>query len=134
MCYERVDIRILKSRYNFCRFQKAARVGGISDDEKTPSDELKEIVKSLNAEIKSEALASFTGSDGEASSLKEHFRSASVVPLSHKTQVVAGVNYFVRTKIGDYIFHVRIYRDLQRNASVTRVIGPKKESDPIGYF
>ncbi|CAL8112719.1 unnamed protein product [Orchesella dallaii] len=112
----------------------AMRVGGISDSEKDPTDEVQQLIESLGSEIKSQVLATYNGSDGVTKELEEHFKSANLTALGHKTQVVAGTNYFVRTKIGDYIFHVRIYRDLKQNASVSRVTGPKKESDPIEYF
>lgn len=93
------------------------------------------MLTSLSSEIKTAALERFSGTDGASKqNLEESFKTADITPLGHKTQIVAGVNYFVRTKIGQYIFHVRIYRDLQRNASVTKVIGPKQESDPIEYF
>jgi len=112
----------------------AMRVGGISDTEREPNDDVQQMVESLGPEIKTQVLASYNGSDGVTKELEEHFNSANLTALGHKTQVVAGTNYFVRTKIGDYIFHVRIYRDLKQNASVSKVAGPKKESDPIEYF
>ncbi|ODM96503.1 Cystatin-A1 [Orchesella cincta] len=116
----------------------AMRVGGISDTEKESTDEVQQMVESLGSEIKSQVLATYAGSDGGSDGvlkeLEEHFKSANLTAMGHKTQVVAGTNYFVRTKIGDYIFHVRIYRDLKQNASVSKVAGPKKETDPIEYF
>jgi len=116
------------------------RIGGISEKEKQSNDEVQGFIQSLSSEIKSSALALFTESDGGANDaskqkqVEEHFKTANMTAMGHKTQLVAGTNYFVRTKIGDYIFHVRIYRDLQKNVSLSKVIGPKNASDPIEYF
>lgn len=110
-------------------------MGGISDGEKESNEDVQNMLDSLSSEIKTAAFEAYSGSNGDSpQGLQDHLKAANITPLGHKTQVVAGVNYFVRTKIGDYIFHVRIYRDLKRNASLTKVIGPKQESDPIEYF
>jgi len=65
------------------------------------------------------------------------FAGKSVEPLAFKTQVVAGINYFVKVRISNYIFHVRIYQRLpheNKAPEVVRVIGPKSETEPIEYF
>jgi len=51
------------------------------------------------------------------------------------TQVVAGVNYFVKIDVGggQYI-HARIYKDLQQNLTLNSVQTGKSLGDPIQYF
>lgn len=60
---------------------------------------------------------------------------ADLKPVSYATQVVAGINYFVKIAVaeGEYI-HARIYRDLQRNVSVHSVQTDKSETDELAYF
>lgn len=55
--------------------------------------------------------------------------------VSFKTQVVAGVNYFVKVKVGEgkYI-HVRIYKHFSGTVSFSSFQDDKTEEDPIEYF
>jgi len=60
------------------------------------------------------------------------------VPISYKTQVVAGVNYFIKIKVGpsDYI-HVRIFQSLPYDGSRIELVAVQDghtESDDISYF
>jgi len=56
-------------------------------------------------------------------------------PVSYATQVVAGVNYFVKlTSPEGHFLHARIFRDLQSNVSVHSVQTDKTETDEITYF
>ena len=58
-------------------------------------------------------------------------------PKSFKSQVVAGMNYFVKVctdhAAGEHI-HVRIYRDLKGDVSLHSVQEGKGHEDPIEYF
>ena len=104
------------------------RVGGISDEEKTPKTRLIDIVAKLSSKIKTSAAAAMGSNDAGL------FENDSVDALAYKSQVVAGTNYFVRVRIGNTFFHVRIYEGFQGVPEVTRVVGPKSETDPIEYF
>ncbi|XP_011445121.3 cystatin-A3 [Magallana gigas] len=55
--------------------------------------------------------------------------------VTYRDQIVAGRNYFIKveTGFGRYI-HVRIYKDLSGNASVSSVQLQKSLADPIEYF
>nr|ATB56195.1 type I cysteine peptidase inhibitor [Eudiplozoon nipponicum] len=57
--------------------------------------------------------------------------------LSIATQVVAGVNYFVKVKHGDNVSHYRIYEKLPCYGStieVSSVLHGKSEDDILEYF
>jgi len=60
---------------------------------------------------------------------------SSFTPVEFSTQVVSGVNYFVKIDIGEGEFIIaRIYRDLQRNASVHSVKTGLGATEAITYF
>jgi len=56
-------------------------------------------------------------------------------PVNYATQVVAGVNYFVKIDVGggQYV-HARIYKDLQQSITLNSVQTGKSRDDPIQYF
>jgi hypothetical protein len=82
--------------------------------------------------LSASSLAATSG--GSGSDDGKLFENASLTALTYKTQLVAGTNYFVKAKIGEMIFHVRIYKDLQGNLKLSKVVGPKTEEDKIEYF
>ena len=54
---------------------------------------------------------------------------------SYKTQVVAGINYFIKIELDNKIFiHLKIYKTLDNHFSLTNYIHPKNENDLIKYF
>ncbi|PRP78314.1 cystatin-B-like [Planoprotostelium fungivorum] len=54
---------------------------------------------------------------------------------SYAKQVVAGMNYFIKIKVGDNEFiHVRVFRSLQAEYSVHGLQEGKTESDELAYF
>jgi len=110
--------------------------GGITDTEKVATEDVKSYVLETSPAIKKKAAAAFLSSaDGSGSEQsQELFANDTPIALSFKTQVVAGTNYFIKTKLGKFCFHVRVYRDLKGNLSVSKVTGPVKETDPIKYF
>jgi len=105
------------------------RPGGMTDDEKVPDSDVNGAVAKLSTEIKTMAMANLVGGQTNA-----NFKDAKVEVLSYKSQLVAGVNYFAKVKISGMIFHARIYKDLSGDVSLNKVVGPKQESVPIGYF
>jgi cystatin-A/B len=58
--------------------------------------------------------------------------------VRYATQVVAGLNYFIKAHIGNKQFiHVRIYKNLPCNggtATVHAIQKDKFEHDPVGFF
>jgi len=106
----------------------------LSSSEKDADSEVKEFVEFLSGDIRKGAYAAFVESGGETNDVPNLFENAPVTAVSYKDQVVAGMNYFVRVKVGDYFFFVSIYRDLSGTPQLSKVVGPKDISDPIEYF
>ncbi|XP_003389363.1 PREDICTED: cystatin-B-like isoform X2 [Amphimedon queenslandica] len=55
--------------------------------------------------------------------------------IAYCTQVVAGVNYFIKVCVGtnDYVM-LRVYQSLDQEVTLSSYQLDKKESDPIEYF
>jgi hypothetical protein len=108
-------------------FTSASMPGGITDDEKSATPEFQAMLLPIMPEVRLRITAMSNGPVDEYE----------IVPISYKSQVVAGVNYFVKFTTGgsnpEY-FHARIFRDLKRNLKLVKVVGPKKEEDPITYI
>jgi cystatin-A/B len=83
----------------------ASRPGGMKEPQPM-TDEVREMVLSIRSEIEAKAGKNFSTFN----------------PVSYATQVVAGVNYFVKIEVGNGEFiHARIYRDLNKNLTVHSV-------------
>nr|AET79741.1 cysteine protease inhibitor [Acanthamoeba castellanii] len=95
-----------------------SRPGGLGNA-RPADDEVNLLVAGVKADLENKAGRTF----------------ADLKPVSYATQVVAGINYFVKIAVaeGEYI-HARIYRDLQRNVSVHSVQTGKSETDELEYF
>ncbi|XP_031220542.1 cystatin-A-like [Mastomys coucha] len=53
----------------------------------------------------------------------------------YKTQVVAGVNYFIKINLGDGSFiHIKVYKDLSGNLKLTGYQTKKTKDDELTYF
>lgn len=108
--------------------------GGITDTEKTVDSKLKQTLAPINTEL----LTKVDAIESESDNTEGYQQPTEVVPVSYKSQVVAGVNYFVKYLIrpsGKY-YHARIFRALGKNPEIklVRIVGPKSENDPITYF
>eukprot|EP01112_Ceratiomyxa_fruticulosa_P016896 TRINITY_DN516_c0_g2_i1.p1 TRINITY_DN516_c0_g2~~TRINITY_DN516_c0_g2_i1.p1 ORF type:complete len:115 (+),score=15.78 TRINITY_DN516_c0_g2_i1:228-572(+) len=56
-------------------------------------------------------------------------------PISYRTQVVAGKNYFIKVFVGDEYIHIRVFQGLgSTEASLADYQTGHTESDPILYF
>ena len=93
--------------------------GGLGDEKEMTND-----VKELTIALKSEA----------EKSLNETF--SKFEPLSFKSQVVAGVNYFVKVDIGNGNIILRIYKPLPHTNEQPSLSSLKKISndEEITYF
>jgi len=100
------------------------RPGGITDEERPVTADEEALFAPLQPEIEAEVGKSM---DGPIQSL---------VPQTYKSQVVAGVNYFVKYRVNEsgVYYHARIYRDLEKQVHLVRISGPKTDADPIEYF
>jgi hypothetical protein len=53
----------------------------------------------------------------------------------YKTQVVSGINYFIKVELDNNIFiHLKIYKTFDNNFSLTSYLHPQNEESPILYF
>jgi len=108
--------------------------GGISRDEKTATPEVKEIIKRVTPAIKQKI------NEVQGKPIKEVKTGLELFePLTFKTQIVAGRNYFVKVRVngenGDQIWHLKIHEPLSGNpAQLLKVSGPKQLSHPLEYF
>ena len=54
---------------------------------------------------------------------------------SYKTQIVAGINYFVKVEIEDNTFiHLKIYKTLDNSSMLINYLYPLDINSPIKYF
>lgn len=65
-------------------------VGGLSDDTKPANNEVRELVNSFKGEIEQETNKKYK----------------TIEPLTYKTQVVAGLNYFIKVSLLDRQLHI----------------------------
>ncbi|XP_065191686.1 cystatin-A-like [Sycon ciliatum] len=60
---------------------------------------------------------------------------AMFVATTVSTQVVAGINYFVKVQTGEGAYiHVRVYEDLSQTFTLSAFKTGMTLDDPIGYF
>ncbi|XP_022294485.2 cystatin-A3-like [Crassostrea virginica] len=97
------------------------RTGGISSESRPMDPRTLDIVNS----VKDDILAGLTTDD----------KTGIFEPVSYKTQVVAGLNYFVKIKTGaDRYIHVRIYRHFSGTTSLAGIQTGKTLGEEIAYF
>eukprot|EP00026_Physarum_polycephalum_P021496 Phypoly_transcript_24777.p1 GENE.Phypoly_transcript_24777~~Phypoly_transcript_24777.p1 ORF type:complete len:117 (+),score=12.51 Phypoly_transcript_24777:47-397(+) len=97
----------------------AGKVGGLTDEKPVDENVLKitEAVRDqAKAQLTDENIVSFT-------------------PVSYATQVVAGVNYFIRVDIGaDYNVVLRVFSGLDKSITLVSVKSHVPKDQPIPYF
>jgi len=101
-----------------------AKVGGVGAS-KAATPEVQKIVDDIHGSVQKHCEALKDTKSGEA--------------ISFATQVVAGVNYFIKVKYlvkADTTYaHLRVYKKLGNGGiELTSVQYPKTENDPISYF
>ena len=97
-------------------------VGGL-EDERRADDEVREILKKVQKEI--------------AGRYPERIQS--IEPISYRTQLVAGRNYFVRALVheadGDKRYaHLRIYRSFRGPVELVAIKTNVEKGQPLSYF
>ncbi|XP_071818641.1 cystatin-A-like [Apostichopus japonicus] len=93
-------------------------MGGITEA-KEVTEEVQDLVDQVKAEVESAAGTTF-----------DTFNAT-----HYSTQVVSGVNYFVKVDVGnDKFIHVRIYKHFQGNVTYSGFQDDKTKDDPITYF
>lgn len=98
--------------------QQKKMVGGITEAREV-TEEVQELVKVVKGEVEKK--------------LGKQFDTFKATLFS--TQVVSGVNYFVKVDIGDGKFlHLRIYKHFSGTVTFTDLQEDKTEADPIVYF
>ncbi|XP_050027487.1 cystatin-B-like [Dermacentor andersoni] len=93
--------------------------GGLSEEVKDADDTVKEICEKVRADVEAKLSKSF----------KEF------APLKYRTQLVNGVNYFVKVHVGDgQHIHVRAHKAFQGEISFSAVQENKTLEDPLEHF
>ena len=101
-------------------------VGGLSET-RPVSPQVRELVRNILPEL-------------STTNLPINLSNAKIIPVTYATQVVAGINYFVKVQIlpangsQNFTAHLRIFRNLQGQESLASVEFPKEMEDPITYF
>ncbi|XP_064473000.1 cystatin-B-like [Ornithodoros turicata] len=94
-------------------------VGGLSQDIKQADDDVRSICEKVRPEVESRAGKAFS----------------QFTPLHYKTQLVNGVNYFVKVQIGEseYI-HVRAHKSFQGEVTLWGHQENKSLQDELVHF
>lgn len=97
--------------------------GGLSEVKKATEE-----VQNICDQVKSQA-------EAKARTTFDQFKA-----ICYRTQVVKGMNYFIKIDVGDTPYnyvHLRVYQSLPQDGSTLTVNAIKtgmKESDPLEYF
>jgi len=124
-------------------------VGGLSSSLKSPDSTLTQVLEAIEADLRTQLLEQVKlGGSGSttaaaASEPQAEFDETALIiePISYKTQVVAGLNYFVKLRIrhkdrADFskIIHARIYRSFNQSTELASLTEWKEETDELAYF
>nr|ACF35512.1 putative intracellular cystatin [Dermacentor variabilis] len=93
--------------------------GGLSEEVKDADDTVKEICEKVRADVEAKLNKSFS----------------EFAPLKYRTQLVNGVNYFVKVRVGDgQHIHVRAHKAFQGEISFSAVQENKSLEDTLEHF
>eukprot|EP00928_Gymnodinium_smaydae_P084839 TRINITY_DN6810_c0_g2_i1.p1 TRINITY_DN6810_c0_g2~~TRINITY_DN6810_c0_g2_i1.p1 ORF type:complete len:455 (-),score=142.53 TRINITY_DN6810_c0_g2_i1:169-1533(-) len=97
---------------------------GGTGDENPADDDVRSLIAPLQA-----------GAEAKAQEQGWNGTFAEFEAVSYKTQVVAGMNYFVKVKVGpsDYV-HLRIYKHFSGSSELSSVKVGCSAEEPISYF
>ncbi|XP_071478751.1 cystatin-A-like [Diadema antillarum] len=87
-------------------------------------------VQPVNAEVEGYVKQMRSEAEGAAGGEFKQF-----IPVEFATQLVNGVNYFVKVDVGDGQFvHIRFYRPFKGETQFVKLVGDKTEKDPLEYI
>uniref|UniRef100_A0A131XM09 Putative intracellular cystatin n=1 Tax=Hyalomma excavatum TaxID=257692 RepID=A0A131XM09_9ACAR len=93
--------------------------GGLSEEVKDADDTVKEICEKVRADVEAKLGTSFP----------------EFTPLKYRTQLVNGINYFVKVHIGGgQHIHVRAHKAFQGEISFSAVQEGKTLEEPLEHF
>jgi len=97
----------------------AQRPGGVKPGSQPVNDEVRNIANQVKGALETKLGKTFSQYD----------------PESFTTQVVAGINYFIKINVGngEYV-HARVYKDLQGHVSLNNAQGGKSSADDLEHF
>jgi len=101
--------------------------GGISDSAGPPDEQAREVFAVVKADIIKKAIA---GSHPNAD--QDNFEVIAV-----KTQIVAGINYFAKIRLGTGFLHAQVYAPLPHTKEPPELVELKtslSEDHPLEYF
>lgn len=98
------------------------KLGGIND-EKPADDTVREVLQKVHSQVEKKVGKSFE----------------SLKPIVYRTQVVAGMNYFIKAEATEKngaksMLHVRVYRPFRGGHELSAVRTDVGRQDPIEYF
>ncbi|XP_054164226.1 cystatin-A2-like [Oppia nitens] len=95
-----------------------AKVGGVGDS-KVPDDNVHDICQQIRKQVEDKSGKSFT----------------EFTPVSFKTQVVNGINYFIKVRVSDgqYV-HVRSHKAFTGDITFANFVDNKTLEEEIEYF
>lgn len=97
---------------------KPIRVGGLTDVQQ-PDETVFEVMKAIRPELERKLGKTFCKYE----------------PVSCKTQLVNGINYFIKIDIGEpHFLHVRVHRSFAGEHTFAAVHTGKQLEDEIDYF
>ncbi|KAL1229057.1 Cystatin-B [Trichinella pseudospiralis] len=92
--------------------------GGVKE-ERDPTEAERAIALDLRSEVENQLNRKF-----------KHF-----LPVSIRTQIVAGINYFFKVMVDeDDFIHLRVFKNLQNETQLHGIQHGKKHSDKLEYF
>uniref|UniRef100_G3MQY1 Cystatin domain-containing protein n=1 Tax=Amblyomma maculatum TaxID=34609 RepID=G3MQY1_AMBMU len=97
----------------------ATKVGGLSEELKQPNATVQEICEKIRPEVENKLGQSL-----------EDFK-----PVNYRTQVVNGVNYFIKVQVGaDQYIHVRAHKSIGGDISFVALQENKSLDDQLEHF
>ncbi|KAH7948132.1 cystatin-B [Rhipicephalus sanguineus] len=93
--------------------------GGLSEEVKDADDTVREICEKVRAEVEAKLEKCFP----------------EFTPVKYRTQLVNGINYFVKVHVGDnQHIHVRAHKAFQGEITFSAVQEGKTLEDPLEHF
>lgn len=105
--------------------------------ERRANSAVRDMVKTLKPRIY-EHLSARHGQIGNLNDPTSSLKPISLRPISYRTQLVNGINYFikVRTRIGQQrvYYHVKVYESFDGKRTLVAITSPMDKNAELGYF